>query len=152
MFIGGTATTSSLLEWTLTELVRHPECVKKLRDEICSVSAHNSYVNEDDVEKMNYLNAIVKETLRLHPPLSIIVPRLLSEDVRLRGYDIAAGTQVTSLCMCCVSCEIIILYTFQRRKHRNFLSNIIHRTTMKTVTQMTKKKYTFCVYIFQIIL
>ncbi|KAG5406802.1 hypothetical protein IGI04_012921 [Brassica rapa subsp. trilocularis] len=94
MFIGGTATTSSLLEWTLTELVRHPECVKKLRDEICSVSAHNSYVNEDDVEKMNYLNAIVKETLRLHPPLSIIVPRLLSEDVRLRGYDIAAGTQV----------------------------------------------------------
>ncbi|KAH0851136.1 hypothetical protein HID58_094981 [Brassica napus] len=94
MFIGGTATTSSLLEWTLTELVRHPECVKKLRDEICSVSAHNSYVNEEDVEKMNYLNAIIKETLRLHPPLSIIVPRLLSEDVRLRGYDIAAGTQV----------------------------------------------------------
>ncbi|KAL0659442.1 hypothetical protein Bca4012_080027 [Brassica carinata] len=94
MFIGGTTTTSSLLEWTLTELVRHPECVKKLRDEICSVSAHNSYVNEEDVEKMNYLNAIIKETLRLHPPLSIIVPRLLSEDVRLRGYDIAAGTQV----------------------------------------------------------
>ncbi|CAN7081333.1 unnamed protein product [Brassica oleracea var. botrytis] len=94
MFIGGTATTSSLLEWTLTELVRHPECVKKLRDEICSVSAHNSCVNEEDVEKMNYLNAIIKETLRLHPPLSIIVPRLLSEDVRLRGYDIAAGTQV----------------------------------------------------------
>ncbi|KAF3485389.1 hypothetical protein F2Q69_00057102 [Brassica cretica] len=94
MFIGGTATISSLLEWTLTELVRHPECVKKLRDEICSVSAHNSYVNEEDVEKMNYLNAIIKETLRLHPPLSIIVPRLLSEDVRLRGYDIAAGTQV----------------------------------------------------------
>ncbi|CAH8390873.1 unnamed protein product [Eruca vesicaria subsp. sativa] len=94
MFIGGTATTSSLLEWTMTELMRHPECVKKLRDEICSVSMHNSYVNEEDVEKMNYLNAIIKETLRLHPPLSILVPRLLSEDVRLRGYDITAGTQV----------------------------------------------------------
>ncbi|KAL0718795.1 hypothetical protein Bca4012_068118 [Brassica carinata] len=94
MFIGGTTTTSSLLEWTLTELMRHPECVKKLRDEICSVSTHNSYVNEEDVEKMSYLNAIIKETLRLHPPLSIVVPRLSSEDVKLRGYDIAAGTQV----------------------------------------------------------
>lgn len=110
MFIGGTATTSSLLEWTLTELVRHPECVKKLRDEICSVSAHNSCVNEEDVEKMNYLNAIIKETLRLHPPLSIIVPRLLSEDVRLRGYDIAAGTQVTSLYTCCVLHCCLALY------------------------------------------
>ncbi|KAJ0263573.1 hypothetical protein HA466_0038960 [Hirschfeldia incana] len=94
MFIGGTATASSVLEWTMTELMRHPECMKKLRDEICSVSTHNSYVKEDDVEKMNYLNAIIKETLRLHPPVSILLPRLLSEDVRLRGYDIAAGTQV----------------------------------------------------------
>ncbi|KAJ4899857.1 hypothetical protein Rs2_13808 [Raphanus sativus] len=94
MFIGGTATASSVLEWTMTELIRHPECMKKLRDEICSVSTHNSYVNEDDVEKMNYLNAVIKETLRLHPPVSILLPRLLSEDVRLKGYDIAAGTQV----------------------------------------------------------
>ncbi|KAL0890039.1 hypothetical protein Bca101_014022 [Brassica carinata] len=94
MFIGGTATTSSLLEWTMTELMRHPECMKKLRDDICSVSTHNSYVNEEDVEKMNYLNAVIKETLRLHPPLSVLIPRQVSEDIKLKGYDIAAGTQV----------------------------------------------------------
>ncbi|CAF2130479.1 hypothetical protein HID58_012394 [Brassica napus] len=94
MFIAGTATTSSQLEWTMTELMRHPECMKKLRDEICSVSTHDSYVNEDDVEKMSYLNAVIKETLRLHPPLPALVPHLLSEDVRVKGYDIAAGTQV----------------------------------------------------------
>nr|QWK52293.1 cytochrome P450 71A16 [Isatis tinctoria] len=44
IFIGGTATTSTLLEWTMTELMRHPECMKKLRDEICSVSKHTLYV------------------------------------------------------------------------------------------------------------
>ncbi|KAJ0263572.1 hypothetical protein HA466_0038950 [Hirschfeldia incana] len=94
MFLGGTATTSSLLEWTMTELMRHPECMKKLRDEIYSVSAHNLYVNEEDVERMNYLNVVIKETLRLHPPLSVLIPRQLSEDIKLKGYDIAAGTQV----------------------------------------------------------
>ncbi|KAJ4899856.1 hypothetical protein Rs2_13807 [Raphanus sativus] len=94
MFLGGSATTSSLLEWTMTELMRHPECMRKLRDEICSVSMHNLYVNEEDIEKMNYLNAVIKETLRLHPPLSVLIPRQLSEDIKLKGYDIAAGTQV----------------------------------------------------------
>lgn len=97
MFFGGTASTSALLEWTMTELVRHPECMKKLREEICSISTDNLYVKEEDVEKMNYLNAVIKETLRLHPPLPVLLPRQLSEHVKLDGYDIAAGTQVTSL-------------------------------------------------------
>ncbi|CAA7020918.1 unnamed protein product [Microthlaspi erraticum] len=94
MFFGGTASTSALLEWTMTELMRHPECLKKLRDEICTSSTHNLYVKEEDVENMNYLNAVIKETLRLHPPLPVLVPRQLSKDVKLDGYDIAAGTQV----------------------------------------------------------
>lgn len=113
MFIAGTATTSSQLEWTMTELMRHPECMKKLRDEICSVSTHNSYVNEGDVEKMSYLNAVIKETLHLHPPLPALVPHLLSEDVRVKGYDIAAGTQVTYLYVTCyITCKII-MFTFR---------------------------------------
>ncbi|KAL1222431.1 Cytochrome P450 71A27 [Cardamine amara subsp. amara] len=93
MFFSGTATTASQLEWTMTELIRHPECMKKLQDEINSVSTHNSNVTEKDVEKMNYLDCVIKEGLRLHPSAPIF-SRLASEDVQLKGYDIAAGTQV----------------------------------------------------------
>ncbi|CAA7022976.1 unnamed protein product [Microthlaspi erraticum] len=93
MFIGGTSTTFTLMEWTMTELMRHPECMSKLQEEIRSNSPHNLYVKEEEVEKMTYLNAVVKEALRLHPPAPLL-PRLLTEDVKLKGYDIAAGTHV----------------------------------------------------------
>ncbi|KAF3513213.1 hypothetical protein F2Q69_00001414 [Brassica cretica] len=95
MFIGGTSTTSTLLEWTMTELIRHPECMKKLQDEIRSSSIPNSsYIKEEKVEKMKYLKAVIKEVLRLHPSLPLILPRVLSEDVKLMEYNIAAGTEV----------------------------------------------------------
>ncbi|KAF3514343.1 hypothetical protein F2Q69_00009188 [Brassica cretica] len=68
MLFGGSASTFTLLEWTMTELKRHPKCMKKLQDEIRSVQPHNSYVSEKEAEKMNYLNVVIKEALRLHPP------------------------------------------------------------------------------------
>ncbi|XP_010421801.1 PREDICTED: cytochrome P450 71A20-like isoform X1 [Camelina sativa] len=102
MFLGGSATTFTLLEWTMTELMRHPECMKKLQDEIRLVPRRSLYVLEKEVEKMNYLHVVIKEVLRLHPPAPLL-PRLLSEDVKLHGYDIATGTQV-----------LINLWTIQR--------------------------------------
>ncbi|EOA19207.1 hypothetical protein CARUB_v100045580mg, partial [Capsella rubella] len=93
MFFAGASTTATLLEWTMTELMRHPECMKKLRDEISSVSAHNSYVTEKEVEKMDYLHCVIKEGLRLHPS-GLLLSRISTEDIQLNGYDIAAGTQV----------------------------------------------------------
>ncbi|EFH39837.1 hypothetical protein ARALYDRAFT_330954 [Arabidopsis lyrata subsp. lyrata] len=93
VFLGGTATTFTLLEWTMTELMRHPECMKKLKDDIYSASTTTEklYVSEEEVEKMKYLKAVIKEVLRLHPPVPIIL-RGLCEDVKLKGYDIAQGT------------------------------------------------------------
>ncbi|CAE6194449.1 unnamed protein product [Arabidopsis arenosa] len=93
MFFSGTATTASQLEWTMTELMRHPECMKKLQDEINSISTHNLNVTEKEVEKMDYLHCVIKEGLRLHPSGPLLT-RLSTEDVQLKGYDIAAGTQV----------------------------------------------------------
>ncbi|EOA28538.1 hypothetical protein CARUB_v10024755mg [Capsella rubella] len=94
MFLAGTSTTSTLLEWTMTELIRNPECMKKLQDEIRSTMMPNSYIKEKEVANMKYLKAVIKEALRLHPSLPLIIPRLLSEDVKVKGYNIAAGTEV----------------------------------------------------------
>ncbi|CAL9242000.1 unnamed protein product [Arabidopsis halleri] len=93
VFLGGTATTFTLLEWTMTELMRHPECMKKLKDDIYSASTTTAklYVSEEEVANMKYLKAVIKEVLRLHPPVPIIL-RGLCEDVKLKGYDIAEGT------------------------------------------------------------
>ncbi|KAL9280547.1 Cytochrome P450 71A15 [Arabidopsis thaliana] len=95
IFLGGTTTTNSLLEWTMTELIRHPECMKKLQDEIRGDATKLPiYRSHEEVEDMKYLKAVIKEGLRLHPPFPLLVPRLLTQDVKLKGYDIAAGTQV----------------------------------------------------------
>ncbi|CAA7020916.1 unnamed protein product [Microthlaspi erraticum] len=94
IFIAGTATTSTLLEWTMTELIRHPETMKKLQEDIRTHSRSSSYVTEEEIGNMKYLKAVIKEILRIHPPGPILIPRQLSEDVKLKGYDIAAGTQV----------------------------------------------------------
>ncbi|CAL9225083.1 unnamed protein product [Arabidopsis halleri] len=94
MFLAGTATSLSFLEWAMTELMRHPKAMKKLQEEIRSSSPQDLFVTEKEAEKMNYLQAVIKETLRLRPPAPLLVPRVCSEDVKLKGYNIPAGTQV----------------------------------------------------------
>ncbi|CAL5213376.1 unnamed protein product [Lathyrus oleraceus] len=94
MFAGGTDTTHTALEWVMTELLRHKTVMHKLQDEVRTVIGNKTHVSEDDLVNMNYLKAVLKETLRLHAPVPLLVPRRCMEDIKLDGYDIAAGTQV----------------------------------------------------------
>ncbi|KAG2240878.1 hypothetical protein Bca52824_097019 [Brassica carinata] len=93
-FVGGTDTSSTLLEWEMSELLNHPECLKRLQEEVRAISKGKSSVSEDDIQDMYYLKAVIKETLRLHPPFPLTVPHVSTEDVNLRGYHIPSGTQV----------------------------------------------------------
>ncbi|KAK4489015.1 hypothetical protein RD792_004807 [Penstemon davidsonii] len=92
MFAAGTDTTSSVLVWTMTELLRHPNTLKKLQNEV--TTAGKEEITEDDLDKMHYLKAVIKESLRLHTPLPLLVPRESTEDTKVMGYEIAARTQV----------------------------------------------------------
>ncbi|XP_059655124.1 cytochrome P450 736A117-like [Cornus florida] len=94
MFAAGTDTPSLVLEWTMTELLRHPKVMKKLQNEVRNVAKGKEDITEDDLEKMHYLKAVIKESMRLHTPLPLLVPRESIQDVKVMGYDIAAGTQV----------------------------------------------------------
>ncbi|KAM7479835.1 hypothetical protein LguiA_028048 [Lonicera macranthoides] len=94
MFAAGTDTTYTVLEWTVSELLRHPKIMKKLQNEIREIAKGKSKVTEDDLDKMQYLKLVIKETLRLHTPVPLLVPRESTQDVKVMGYDIAAGTQV----------------------------------------------------------
>ncbi|XP_027166505.1 uncharacterized protein LOC113766520 [Coffea eugenioides] len=94
MFVGGTDTTSSLLEWTISELLRNTNAMQKLHKEVRQFLGSKSCIREDDLENLHYLKAVIKEALRLHPPVPLLLPRESSKAVKIMGYDIAAGTQV----------------------------------------------------------
>ncbi|GJY84641.1 cytochrome P450 71A4-like protein [Tanacetum coccineum] len=94
LFAAGTDTTSTAIEWAISELIRHPRVMKKLQQEVREISQDKPVITEDDLEKMKYLQAVLKETMRLHTPLPLLISRESTQYVKLMGYDIAAGTQV----------------------------------------------------------
>ncbi|XP_047983557.1 cytochrome P450 736A117-like [Salvia hispanica] len=95
VFVGGTDTVSTTMEWTMSELLRHPTVMEKLQHEVRGIVKQNQeIVTDDDLQKMHYLKAVIKEAMRLHPPLPLLVPRLASKDVQVKGFDISAGTIV----------------------------------------------------------
>ena len=92
--MGGTDTSSTLMEWAMTELLRHPKCLKRLQEEVRTICKDKSSVSEEEIQNMSYLKAVIKEALRLHPPLPLMVPHESTQDVRLGDHHIPAGTQV----------------------------------------------------------
>ncbi|PHU16512.1 Cytochrome 71A4 [Capsicum chinense] len=95
IFAGGTDTTYTVLEWAMTELLRHPTAMNKLQNEAREIAkAKSEIVSEDELDKMHYLKAVIKETLRLHPPIHLLVPRQARQHVKVMGYDVGAGTMV----------------------------------------------------------
>ncbi|WMV21322.1 hypothetical protein MTR67_014707 [Solanum verrucosum] len=93
-FVAATESTYTALEWIMTERLRHPRVMKKLQDEVRELAQGITEITEDDLGNMQYLKAVIKETLRLHPPAPLLIPRESMEDVKLLDYDIPAKTQV----------------------------------------------------------
>ncbi|KAK9113595.1 hypothetical protein Syun_020392 [Stephania yunnanensis] len=94
MFAGGTETTHTVLTWAMAELVRQPNIMNRAQEEVRAISKGKQIVTEDDIEKMPYLHAVIKETLRLRPSGPLMVPHESTEHVKIHGYDIPAKTTV----------------------------------------------------------
>ncbi|KAF2289790.1 hypothetical protein GH714_038633 [Hevea brasiliensis] len=94
MFMAGTETTSSTIEYALTELICNPESMTKAKAELASVIGANRNVEESDIDNLPFLQAVIKETLRLHPPIPFLIPRRAIQDTKFMGYHIPKNTQV----------------------------------------------------------
>ncbi|CAI0451606.1 unnamed protein product [Linum tenue] len=94
MFAAGSDTTYTALEWTMTEILRHPRVMEKLQQEIRVILGDERNVREEVIERMDYLKAVIKESFRLHPPIPLLVPRESTQDVKVQGYDVPEKTRV----------------------------------------------------------
>ncbi|KAK7259473.1 hypothetical protein RIF29_25081 [Crotalaria pallida] len=93
IFVAGTDTSALTTEWALAELINHPNIMERARQEIEAVIGTTRIVEESDIVNLPYLQAIVKETLRIHPTGPMIV-RESSESCTIWGYEIPAKTQL----------------------------------------------------------
>ncbi|GLT45179.1 hypothetical protein SLA2020_190310 [Shorea laevis] len=92
--VAATDTTSTTVEWAMTEMLQHPEKMKRACEELDEVVGKQSIVEEFHLPKLIYLEAFLKETLRLHPPLPFLVPHRPSKSCYVAGYTIPEGSRI----------------------------------------------------------
>ncbi|XP_059278048.1 premnaspirodiene oxygenase-like [Lycium ferocissimum] len=94
MFAAGTETTSTTLDWAMAEMIKNPGIIAKAQAEVREAFRGKETFDENDVEELKYLKLVIKETLRLHPPLPLMLPRECREEVDISGYTIPLKTKV----------------------------------------------------------
>ncbi|KAH6808199.1 hypothetical protein C2S51_029307 [Perilla frutescens var. frutescens] len=94
LLIAGMDTSSTATEWAVSELMRHPSIMKKLQQELESVVGLESMVEESHLDKLEYLDCVVKETLRLHPLAPLLIPHESMEDCEVEGFHIPKKSRI----------------------------------------------------------
>ncbi|XP_061343161.1 cytochrome P450 CYP82D47-like [Gastrolobium bilobum] len=94
LILAGTDTTSGTLTWALSLLLNNREVLNKAIHELDTQIGKDKMVVESDLQKLEYLPAILKETLRLYPPGPLSVPHESMEDCTIGGYHVPAGTRL----------------------------------------------------------
>uniref|UniRef100_A0A803LZS7 Coumarate 3-hydroxylase n=1 Tax=Chenopodium quinoa TaxID=63459 RepID=A0A803LZS7_CHEQI len=94
MIIAGKDTVAIVVEWAMAELVRNPRVLQKAQYELNNVIGQERIMTEEDFPRLPYLQAIVKEALRLHPPTPLLLPHRAQTHVKVSGYDVPKGTIV----------------------------------------------------------
>lgn len=92
LFVAGTDTSTSTIEWGLAEILRKPSILKRAQEEMDRVIGMNRLLNESDLPNLPYLQAICKETFRLHPAAPLNLTRVSTESCEINGYYLPKNT------------------------------------------------------------
>lgn len=92
LYAAGSDSSSILADWALAELIRNPALLARAQAEIDSAVGRDRLVSESDLPNLPLIHAIIKETLRLHPPAPLSLPRVAVEDCEAEGYLIPKGS------------------------------------------------------------
>lgn len=94
MIAGGSDTVMITLTWAISLLLNNLHSLKKVQEELDAQIGKQRHVKEADIANLTYLQAIVKETLRLYPAAPISGPRLFTEDCTVGEYRVPKGTRL----------------------------------------------------------
>ena len=94
MVVGGGDTSSNTMEFAMTEIMNQPKVMSQIQQELDAVVGKHNIVEESHIHQLPYLEAVIKETLRLHSPVPLLVPRYPSETCTVGGYTIPKGSQI----------------------------------------------------------
>ncbi|CAM8896062.1 unnamed protein product [Rhodiola kirilowii] len=93
ILIGGSETSATIIHWAMAELMKNPKVLGKVQAEVRQMFDQQGLVDESQIHKLKYLNLVIKEVLRLHPPAPLLLPRFNSENCVINGYEIPAKTK-----------------------------------------------------------
>jgi cytochrome P450 len=94
MLAGSMDTSATVIEWALSELMKHPRVMKKVQKELEDVVGLERMVEESDLDSLEYLDMVLKETFRLHPIAPLLLPHLAMEDCTVNGLHIPQNSRV----------------------------------------------------------
>ncbi|KAL9241588.1 hypothetical protein vseg_015684 [Gypsophila vaccaria] len=94
LLVAGTDTSSVTLEWAMSLLLNHPNILAKAKSEIENQVGEYHLVDESDLPKLQFLQNIISETLRLFPTVPLLLPHMPSKECTIGGFDVAPGTIV----------------------------------------------------------
>ncbi|KAF6164809.1 hypothetical protein GIB67_005868 [Kingdonia uniflora] len=94
MYLAGSSSSSIVLIWTMAELAKNPRVMKKVQEEVRRCVGKKEKVDENDLDHLHYLKMVVKESLRIHPSGSVLIPRECMSHCIINGYDIYPKTWV----------------------------------------------------------
>nr|AXK92566.1 rankinidine/humantenine-11-hydroxylase 1 [Gelsemium sempervirens] len=90
---GGESSATTVI-WTISEMIRNPGVLKRAQDEVRQVFDGKGNVDESGLHELQYLQAAIKETMRLHPALPLLLQRECRESCEIDGYEIPVKTRV----------------------------------------------------------
>ncbi|XP_030445192.2 cytochrome P450 71AU50-like [Syzygium oleosum] len=94
IMLGSMDASATAIEWAMAELIKHPSSMKKLQEELEKAVGLNKAVEESEVEGLDYLDVVIKETLRLHPVAPLLLPHEATEDCTVSGFHIPYKSRV----------------------------------------------------------
>ncbi|XP_010053414.2 flavonoid 3'-monooxygenase CYP75B137, partial [Eucalyptus grandis] len=94
MVVGGTDTSSNTVEFAMAEILNKPSVLSKIQNELETVVGKDNIAEESHIPKLSYLHAVMKESLRLHPALPLLVPHCPSATCTVGGYTVPKGSRV----------------------------------------------------------